>query len=634
MSSPLQILELYWKHTKFRPHQQEIIETVLNHQDCIALLPTGGGKSICFQIPALINDGICVVISPLIALMQDQVQTLTDKGIKAIALTNLDHSKDLERILDNCTYGDYKFLYLSPERLQNKLVQERLKLMNVDLIAVDEAHCISQWGHDFRPAYRAINILRTLSPNATTIALTATATNQVIKDIEEQLDLQQPKLFKDSFFRKNLSHKTVHFEDKNFKIKSLLKANKDSALVYVGSRIAAQQMAKMLNENGCPSGYYHGGMSNEEKDSQYKQWMDNITKVMVATNAFGMGIDKADVSTVIHTHIPESLEHYFQEAGRAGRNQKPAQAILLVGPNDIQSTKSWYINQIPDIAFLKLMYKKLCIYFQIAYGELSEEKHGFDFNSFCHLYALPKRKTYNGLKVLERHGLIVFEEYYKKKASIIVLVTHKTLSKSLAHDDQLRLIVTTILRTYEGIHNQETAIDIEKIANILNLKPSKIISHLNTLDTKGILKFKTTNTDAQITFGQPREDDKAINRISKEVKTQNKIKHKKIQAVIDYIENNSICKSQQLLTYFGEPQSKACGTCNVCLQNKTQPSTNFQKENVDLVLKTLETQSLNSRQLASYLSLSSNEIIAVLGYLLEQEKIEHTQTNQYQIKCP
>ena len=634
MSLPLQILERYWEHTKFRPYQQEIIETVLNHQDCIALLPTGGGKSICFQIPALINDGICVVISPLIALMQDQVQTLTDKGIKAIALTNLDHSKDLERILDNCTYGDYKFLYLSPERLQNKLVQERLKLMNVRLIAVDEAHCISQWGHDFRPAYRSINTLRTLCPNATTIALTATATNQVLKDIEEQLDLQQPKLFKASFFRKNLTFKTVHFEDKNFKIKSLLKANKDSALVYVGSRIAAQQMAKMLNENGYPSGFYHGGMSNKEKDHQYKQWMDNRIKVMVATNAFGMGIDKADVSTVMHTHIPESLEHYVQEAGRAGRNQKPAQAVLLVGPNDIQSTKSWYINQIPDVAFLKLMYKKLCTYFQIAYGELSEEKHGFNFNSFCHLYALPKRKTYNGLKVLERHGLIVFEEYFKKKATIIVLVTHKTLSASLAHDDQLRLIVTTILRTYEGIHNQETAIDIEKIANILNLKPSEIIGHLNTLDAKEILKFKTTNTDAQITFGQPREDDKAINRISKEVNTQNKIKHKKIQAVIDYIENNSICKSQQLLTYFGEPKSKACGTCNVCLQNNTQPNTNFQKENVDLVLKSLETQPLNSRELASNLSLSSDEIIAVLGYLLEQEKIEHTQTNQYQIKCP
>lgn len=634
MSSPLQILERYWKHTEFRPYQQEIIETVLNHQDCIALLPTGGGKSVCFQIPALINDGICVVISPLIALMQDQVQTLTDKGIKAIALTNLNHSKDLERILDNCTYGDYKFLYLSPERLQNKLVQERLKLMNVRLIAVDEAHCISQWGHDFRPAYRAINILRTLCTNATTIALTATATNQVLKDIEEQLDLQQPKLFKDSFFRKNLTFKTVHFEDKNFKIKSLLKANKDSALVYVGSRIAAQQMAKMLNENGCPSGFYHGGLSNKEKDHQYKQWMANDTKVMVATNAFGMGIDRADVSTVMHTHIPETLEHYVQEAGRAGRNQKPAQAVVLVGPNDIQSTKSWYINQIPDVAFLKLMYKKLCIYFQIAYGELSEEKHSFNFNSFCHLYALPKRKTYNGLKVLERHGLIVFEEYFKKKATIIVLVTHKALSETLVHDDQLRLIVTTILRTYEGIHNQETAIDIEKIAKILNLKPSEIIGHLNTLDAKEILKFKTTNTDAQITFGQPREDDKAINRISKEVNTQNKIKHKKIQAVIDYIENNAICKSQQLLTYFGEPQSKACGTCNVCLQNNTQSNTNFQKENVDLVLKTLETQPLNSRELASNLSLSSNEIIAVLGYLLEQEKIEHTQTNQYQIKCP
>lgn len=634
MSLPLQILERYWKHTVFRPYQQEIIETVLNHQDCIALLPTGGGKSICFQIPALINDGICVVISPLIALMQDQVQTLTDKGIKAIALTNLDHSKDLERILDNCTYGDYKFLYLSPERLQNKLVQERLKLMNIRLIAVDEAHCISQWGHDFRPAYRTINILRTLCPNATTIALTATATNQVLKDIEEQLSLQQPKRFKDSFYRKNLTYKTVHFEDKNFKIKSLLKTNKDSALVYVGSRIAAQQMAKMLNENGYSSGYYHGGMSNKEKDHQYKQWMDNNNKVMVATNAFGMGIDKADVSTVIHTHIPESLEHYFQEAGRAGRNQKPAQAVLLVGPNDIQSTKSWHINQIPDVAFLKLIYKKLCTYFQIAYGELSEEKHGFNFNSFCHLYALPKRKTYNGLKVLERHGLIVFEEYFKKKASIIVLVTHKTLSASLVHDDQLRLIVTTILRTYEGIHNQETTIDVEKIAKILTLKPSEIIRHLNTLDAKEIVKFRSINTDAQITFGQPREDDKAINRISKEVNTQNKIKHKKIQAVIDYIENNATCKSQQLLSYFGEPKSKACGACNVCQENNTQPRASFKKENVDLVLKTLETQPLNSRELASNLSLSSNELVAVLVYLLEQEKIEHTQTNQYQIKCP
>ena len=578
MSLPLQILERYWKHTKFRPQQQEIIEAVLNHQDCIALLPTGGGKSICFQIPALINDGICVVISPLIALMQDQVQSLTEKGIKAIALTNLDHSKDLERILDNCTFGDYKFLYLSPERLQNKLVQERLKLMNIRLVAVDEAHCISQWGHDFRPAYRSINIVRTLCPNATTIALTATATNQVIKDIEQQLELQQPKLFKHSFFRKNLTYKTLLFEDKNFKIKSLLKANKESALVYVGSRLATQQMSNMLNKNGCSSGYYHGGMSNKEKDSQYKQWMANDTKVMVATNAFGMGIDKADVSTVIHTHIPESLEHYFQEAGRAGRNQKPAQAVLLVGPNDIQSTRNWHINQIPNVDYLKLIYKKLCIYFQIAYGELSEEKHGFNFNSFCNLYSLPKRKTYNGLKVLERHGLIVFEEYFKKRASILFLVSHKSLSTVLAHDDQLRLIVTTILRTYEGIHSQETAIDIEKIAKILHIESSVIINHLNVLDAKEIVKFKSTNTDAQITFGQPREDDKAINRISKEVKTQNKIKLRKIQAVIDYIENNSICKSQQLLKYFGETQSKACGNCNVCLENNTQPRTTFKKK--------------------------------------------------------
>lgn len=633
MNSPLQILERYWGYSEFRPKQLEIIQTVLEQQDCIGLLPTGGGKSICFQIPALINEGICIVISPLIALMQDQVKSLDQKGIKALALTNLSHSEDLERLLDNCIYGNYKFLYLSPERLQNKLVQERIKLMNVSLIVVDEAHCISQWGHDFRPAYRSIHILHSLCPQASTIALSATATKQVLKDIEEQLELKKPKLFKSSFFRENLTYKTYQTEDKNYKIKTLLEKSRGSALIYVGSRLATQQLAKTLSANGFSCGFYHGGMSNKEKEQQYKQWMNNENKVMVATNAFGMGIDKSDVSTVIHTHISESLEHYFQEAGRGGRNQKSAQSVLLIGPNDVQSTKNWYINQIPDVDFLKHLYKKLCTYFQIAYGELSEEKHGFNFNSFCSLYELPKRKTYNGLKVLDRHGLIVFEEYLKKKTSIIFLVTHKVLMKTLEHDNLLQLIVTTILRTYEGIHHQETTIDIQKIAKILQQEPSEIIHHLKLLNEKEIVKFKNFNTDAQITFTQPREDEKSINRISKILKIQNKIKRQKVQAMIEFIENNTICKSQQLLAYFGETQSKVCGNCTVCLKNNTPDQNHFKKENVDLILKSLQVHPLSSRDLAANLSLSADEVITLLKHLLEEEKIEYTETNEYQLKC-
>ncbi len=633
MNLPLQILERYWKFSKFRPQQQEIIQSVLNQQDCVALLPTGGGKSLCFQIPALINDGLCIVVSPLIALMQDQVNALNNKDIKATALTNLNHLSDLERILDNCVYGNYKFLYLSPERLQNPLVQERIKLMNVNLIAVDEAHCISQWGHDFRPAYRSINILKTLHPKVTTIALTASATKRVVEDIKVQLNLEQPKIFRHSFYRENLSYQSLLFEDKDYKIIELLKQNKESAIVYTGSRSATQQLAKMLNNNGISSGYYHGGLNAKEKEQHYQQWISDETKVIVATNAFGMGIDKADVSMVIHINIPESLEHYFQEAGRAGRNQKEAKAILLVGPNDIEIAKKWYIDYIPDIDFLKLIYKKLCTYFQIAYGEMNEEKHGLNFNTFCNLYELSKRKTYNGLKVLDRHGLIVFEELFRKKTSLQFLVNHNVLIDQIKHNDELRLMMTTILRTYEGIHSQETSIDIEKIAKILNIEASKIIQNLDALAAKEIVKFRNINTDAQITFSQPREDEKAINRISKEVREHNKVKYNKIVAVINYIENNSVCKSKQLLTYFDEPNSKACGICNVCIK-KENAIVPFKKENVDLVLKSIEVKPMTSRMLESNLSISNKEVVSILKHLLELRKIEQTQTNKFQIKCP
>ena len=503
MLHPLQILEQYWGHTGFRPNQQKIIEAVLENEDCLALLPTGGGKSVCFQIPALIKEGICIVVSPLIALMQDQVATLNQKGIKAMALTNVNHYSELERMLDNCIFGNYKFLYISPERLENKLVQARIKSMKVSLIAVDEAHCISQWGHDFRPAYRNIKTLRTLCPHTAVIALTATATKNVIKDITEQLDFLAPKLFKSSFFRPNLSYHSMLLEDPKYKATCLLRKIKSSAIVYVRSRVESERLANTLKLEGISSGYYHGGMSFKKKEGMYSDWINNKFSVMVATNAFGMGIDKSDVEMVIHLTIPESLEAYFQESGRAGRNGDKAFAYLLTAPDTVTNMKPWFENLIPDSPFLKLIYKKLCTFFQIAYGEYNNERLGLNFDKFCEIYKVSKRKTFNALKTLENHGVLVFETVRENKLNLQFLVSNKTLQSLVKKDTKENNVTKAILRTYEGVFSQLTAIDIEKIATKTGLKISVILEVFERLKSVKAMGLEKIETDAQITFMVP-----------------------------------------------------------------------------------------------------------------------------------
>ena len=365
------ILKQFWGYDDFRESQKQIISTVLSGQDVLALMPTGGGKSICYQVPALAKDGICIVVSPLVALIQDQVSQLKKRGIKAIALTGGIPPNDLNDLLDNCVYGNYKFLYLSPERLQQSIVQERIQQMNINLIAIDEAHCISQWGNDFRPAYLECSILKELVPGTPMIALTATATPRVVADIVENLELENVEIFKDSFSRSNINFKVKRSEDKLYQLKKYMEKISGSSIVYVRSRKMSISLANFLIKNGISASFFHGGIPKSDKEEKLNLWLSGKVRVMVATNAFGMGVDKPDVRLVIHYQIPDSLESYFQEAGRAGRDGEPSTAIIITSNEDEDKAKQQFLSTLPDVAFVKQVYSKLNNYFQISYGAVS-----------------------------------------------------------------------------------------------------------------------------------------------------------------------------------------------------------------------------------------------------------------------
>ena len=630
MKHPIELLEHYWNFSEFRPQQEEIIEAVLANEDCIVLLPTGGGKSICFQIPALIKDGICIVVSPLIALMQDQVTNLKEKGIKAMALTSRFTYEDIDRMLDNCIYGNYKFLYLSPERLQQDLVQERIKQMNVNLIAVDEAHCISQWGHDFRPAYRDIKILRTLHPNVNVIGLTASATAKVVEDISTQLDCIAPQIFKTSFQRPNLAYLTLDCDDKYFKTVQILKKYSGSSIIYVRNRKATLEISAYLNNIGITSGYYHGGLSTKEKDTQFERWSANQNQVMVATNAFGMGIDKANVQTVIHHNLPQSLESYYQEAGRAGRNNDPAYAVILRSTSDEMDSKNQFINSLPDPSFLKNIYKRLCNYFQISYGEGVNSVHNFNFKLFCSTYNLPSILTYNGLKILDRTSIISMEERFKNTAFLQIIIGNAALFNYIEKHPKQALIIKIILRSHEGVFDHPTEIFTQRIAKKTNLSEEEVIKHLNALSKAEIVQFESSKTDAQITFIEPREDDKTIHRISKIVTQQHDLKKTQLQSVFEYVKNDGICKSQKLLSYFEETNSEQCGICSSCLERSKKSV--ISESDLKTILTLLKTEPLSSRKLEELSHYSPDKLTTILTNLLEKGLIELTERNTYKLK--
>lgn len=623
------ILLEYWGYASFKPMQEEIMTSVLNGKDTVALLPTGGGKSLCFQVPALAMDGICIVISPLVALMSDQVNALKDRGIKALKITGGISFDELNTILDNSLYGNYKFLYLSPERLQQEVVQNYIRQMKVNLIAVDEAHCISQWGNDFRPAYKNITILRELQPLVPIIALTATATTEVLEDTIIELQLELPAIFKNSFVRKNLSYQVFEEDDKLYRAEQLLKTNPGSAIVYVRSRQSSVEISDQLNILGISATHYHGGISAKEKSQKLKSWRDGQVSTMVATNAFGMGLDHPDVRFVIHLQIPESIESYFQEAGRAGRDGEYAVAVLLYNEYDKIYVKKQFIESLPNPSELKKLYRTLNNYFQIPYGEGEFTKHNFSFSEFCRIYNLNSLLAYNALNSFDRLGIIQLSQEFGRKSVLQFLVSSEKLLGYFEKDMGTSIIGKTILRMYGGIFEMPTSINLDLIVSKTGQSIEMIIAVLKKMERDQVLEMMLQTTDATLTFLLPREDDKTINVVSREVETLNRKKIAQVNSMLQYIENTKTCRSVQLVSYFGETTATPCGICSVCRPRTSKLSKVETKEIAKQILALLEGRDLTSREITERLSFSEESILKVIKLLMDAERIGMTPKNQF-----
>ena len=517
MTSPAQILQKYWGYSSFRDSQEDIIEAVLNKRDVVTILPTGGGKSLCYQVPGLILEGVCLVISPLISLMNDQTEQLRNKGIKALTIKSKATTDEIVSLFDNLKFGKYKFLYLSPERLQSDLVIQKIKEIDINLIAVDEAHCISEWGHDFRPSYRLIHKVRDVLPTINMIALTATATKKVVDDIIENLNLSKTSIFKKSFYRNNLAYQIIKNENKLGKLEQIFKKNPFPIIIYVNSRKKTEDISNFINAKGYLSTFYHGGMTNESKTIAFDSWMNEDRLIMVATNAFGMGIDKPNVKVVIHLDLPASIENYVQEAGRAGRNGEKSFSVVLQNENDINSFKKNTLETIPTINEIKNVHRKLYQYFQIALGELPEVSFDFNFLKFCQTYKLSHKKTTTIFQILKKNSIIEINSKFSQKSTVIFIISSKQLIRQTFNNKLTRKLIDFILRSHGGVFQKEVKINEFDIAKRMQINSLTVKELLNKLDHLNIIDYKEASSNEDFTFLTPREDDKTINRISRSI---------------------------------------------------------------------------------------------------------------------
>lgn len=627
METPLEILKKYWGHSAFRAPQKEIITSVLKGDNCLVLLPTSGGKSICYQIPALVMDGVCIVISPLIALIKDQVNGLNKKNIKAIALTAQLSQDEIIIAFDNLQFGGIKFLYLSPEKLQSKLIQDKIKQLNVSLIAIDEAHCISEWGHDFRPSYLQLNVLHELQPTATFIALTATATQKVLEDIQLNLGLEKATVFKKSFQRTNLSYHVIKTEDIYAKLVQLLNRTNGAVIVYTNNRKQTKEVSEFLNRNKFKSSFYHGGLSISEKNDSYTNWMLDKTPIMVATNAFGMGIDKPNVRVVVHINTPNSLENFIQEAGRAGRDGEKSYAILLTNNAVLHETTTKFKTTTASVKFIKKIYTHLNQFHAISLGELPIESFDFSLQKFCANYQLNLLLTYNAIKILERENILLLNENYSRKSTLKFILSNQQLFNYLDKNTSKNNLIQFILRSYGGVFEHYTVINELVISKKLKTSQKEVIKNLLELNELGVINYFYANSTSKLQFLVLREDAYTINRISKSIEQQNELKYNKLKAVIDFIKNKKTCRSIQLLSYFNEIATIPCGTCDVCLSKQTKaPSLELISKNI---IDLLSNKEMSSFEISSILKHPEKAILNSLKILLEQDKITITSQNKF-----
>lgn len=629
-NKPISILQQYWGHQAFRPKQEEIIEAVLNEEDALALLPTGGGKSICFQVPAMMRDGVCIVVTPLISLMKDQVENLRKRDIPALAVYSGMTSREVDVALDNCIYGKYKFLYLSPERLQTELFRERVKEMQVNLIAVDEAHCISEWGYDFRPAYLNIVSLRELLPGVNILALTASATSDVRKDIMDKLQFKRKNVFASSFERENLIYGVVHEESKNHKLVEVLKKVKGSAIVYAKNRRTTSRLASLLHQEGMTASFYHGGLNNQERTVRQEAWKNNRIRIMTATTAFGMGIDKPDVRLVVHYDLPESMEAYYQEAGRAGRDGNRAFALAIINNADLLDMKKRIDMQVPELEQILKVYQALGNFFQLPLNSGKDQSFDFNMQEFSRRFNLHPVKAFNCLKVLESEGYLTLSEKVFMPSRIRFEVNYQTLYQFEISHKSFDPLIKAILRSYGGAFEYYISIEERELANRADLSMKSIREQLARLKMLKMLDYIPRTETPTITYLRPRVDQSNLHINTRDLKERKTRIDKRVQAVEHYFYTSTKCRSQMLLNYFGEHIYKRCGHCDFCINGQKTLVGDAERQRIyDKIVALNREKTFTLTELVEKLDSEDKEVtLNVLRWLLANDFIKMDEQQQ------